>query len=109
MDMVGGFGHTELPRSLSRVHLLLCVELLQHLMVCVDVHFDTYLPVSRLPETVHDKEQFFVMDWPVALCGGEGFCILRNWMKVFASVDEVVLGQDTSNCLIVRVDVHDCH
>ena len=34
--------------------------------------------------------------------------MVLNWMKLFASVDDVVLRQDTSNCLIARISFHDC-
>ena len=48
------------------------------------------------------------MDWQVALCRGEGFCVVVNWMKLLASVDDMVLRQNTSNCLIARISSHDC-
>ena len=77
-------------------------------MVCVDVHLNTYLPVPPFPEAVHNHEQFLIMDWPVAFCRGEGFRIVLNWMKLLASVDDVVLRQDTSNCLIASIRFYDC-
>ena len=40
--VVDKFGHAEVPRSLLRVQYLLCVEVLQPLMVCVDVHLNIY-------------------------------------------------------------------
>ena len=90
MDVVDEFGHAEVPRTLSRVQLVLCVVVLQPLMVCVGVHLTTYYPVLPFPETVCNDEQFLIMDRPVALCGGQGFCVVLNWMKLFASVDDVV-------------------
>ena len=48
------------------------------------------------------------MDWPVALCGGEGFCVALHWMKLLAFVDDMVLRQDTSNSLIAGISFHDC-
>ena len=48
------------------------------------------------------------MDWPVALCRGEGFCVVLNWMKLLASVHDMVLRQDASNCLIASLSFHDC-
>ena len=41
------------------------------------------------------------------LRGGAGFCVVRNWMKLLAYVDNVVLRQDTSNCLIASISFHD--
>ena len=52
---------------------------------------DAYLPVSTLLEIVHSGEQFFILDWPVALCGGEGLSVVYDWMKLFASIDDMVL------------------
>ena len=46
------------------------------------------------------------MDWPVALCVEEGFCMVLNWMKLLASIDDMVLRQDTSNCLIASFGFH---
>ena len=46
---------------------------------------------------------------PVALCRGEGFCTVLNWMKLVASIDDMVLRQDTSDCLIASISFHDCH
>ena len=108
MDVVDQFGHAQVPRCLSRIQLLRCVEVLQLLMVCVDAHLNTNWPVPPFPEAFHNREQFFIMDWPVALCRGEGFRIVLNWMKLLASVDDVVLRQDTSNCLIASISFHDC-
>ena len=34
--------------------------------------------------------------------------MVLHWMMLFASVDNVVLRQDTSNCLIARVGFYDC-
>ena len=48
------------------------------------------------------------MDWPVALNGGEGFCMVLHWMKLLASVDNMVLRQDTSNCLIASISLYNC-
>ena len=42
MDMVDEFGDTEVPKSISQVQLLLGVEVLQPLIVCVDIHLNTY-------------------------------------------------------------------
>ena len=106
--MVDEFGHVEVPRSLSRVQLLFCVEVLQPLMVCIDVHLNTYQPVPPFPEAVYNSEQFFIMDWPVVLCRGEGFCMVLNWMELLAFVDDMVLRQNTSNCLIAGISFHDC-
>ena len=106
--MVDAFGHAEVPRSLSRVQLLLCIEVLQPLLVCVDVHPNVYYPVPPFPEAVYHSKEFFIMDWLGALCGGEGFCMVLNWMKLFASLDDVILRQDTINCLIASISFHDC-
>ena len=48
------------------------------------------------------------MYWPVAFCGREGFCMILAWMEVFASVADVVLREDTSNCLIASMGFYDC-
>ena len=77
-------------------------------MVCVDVHLNIYEPVPLFPEAGNNSEQFFIMDWPVALCKGEGFCVVVNWMKLLASADYVLLKQDTSNCLLARINFHNC-
>ena len=106
--MVDEFGHAEVLRSLLRVQLVLCVAALQPLILCVDVHLNTYQPVPAFPEAVHNSEQFFIMDWPVPLCGKEGFCVVLNWMKLLRFVDELVLRQDTSNCLIANIGFHNC-
>ena len=106
MDVVDEFGHTEVPRRLSQVQLLLGVEVLQPLIVSIDVHFNTYQTVSPLPEAVHNSEQFFIVDWSVALCGREGFCVVLTWMKLLASVDNVVLRQDTNNSLIASISFY---
>ena len=34
--------------------------------------------------------------------------MVLNWMKLFASVADMVLGQDTSNCLLASIGFHDC-
>ena len=108
MDTVGEFRYAEVPRSVSRVQFLLCVEVWQPLIVCIDLHLDTYYPVPPFPEGGHNREQFLIMDWPVALDGGEGFCMVLNWMKLLASVDDIVLRQDTSYCLIANISFYDC-
>ena len=108
MDMVDKFGHAEVPQSLSRIQLLICVEVLQPLMVYIDVHLNTYYLVPPFPEAGHNSEQFFIMDWPVAFRGGEGFCVVLKRMKLLTSVDDMVLRQDTSNCLIASISFHDC-
>ena len=41
MDVVDEFGHAEVPQYLSGVQLLLCIEVLQPLMVCKDVHLNS--------------------------------------------------------------------
>ena len=77
-------------------------------MVCVDAHLNACEPVPPFPEGVHNREQFFIVDWPVALCRGEGFCVVLNWMKRLASIDDMVLRQDASNILIASISLHDC-
>ena len=42
MDMVDEFRHAEVLGRLSQVQLLPYVEVLQALMVCIDVYFNTY-------------------------------------------------------------------
>ena len=73
IDVVDEFVGVKVLRSLSGVQLLLCVEVLQPLMVCVDVDYNTYEPISLFPETIYTCKQFFVMDWPVPLCSEHGF------------------------------------
>ena len=34
--------------------------------------------------------------------------MVLNWMNLLASVDNVVLRQDTRNCLITSISFHDC-
>ena len=34
--------------------------------------------------------------------------MVRNWMKLLASVDDMVLRQDTSDCLIASISFHNC-
>ena len=63
---------------------------------------------TLLLQGVNNSEQFFIMDWPVALYNGKGFCMVVNWIKLFTSVDNVVLRQDTSNCLIASISFHKC-
>ena len=48
------------------------------------------------------------MDWPMALYDGECFGVVLDWMKLFASVGNVVLGWDASNCLIASIGFHNC-
>ena len=48
------------------------------------------------------------MNWPVALSGGEGFCVVPILIKMLVSIDGMVLRQGTSNCLIASIIVHDC-
>ena len=48
------------------------------------------------------------MDWLLAFCATEGFCMVRNWMQVLVYVEDVVLREDTSNCLIACISFHDC-
>ena len=43
------------------------------------------------------------MDRLVALYGREGVCMVLNWIELFTSVDEVILRQDTGNCLIASI------
>ena len=47
------------------------------------------------------------MDWLVAMCGREGFCMLLNWVKLLGSIDNEMWRQDTSNCLITSINLHD--
>ena len=42
VDMVDICGHAEVQQNLSGVQLLLCIEVWQSLMACVDVHLNTY-------------------------------------------------------------------
>ena len=42
MDVVHEFGYAKVSRGLSLVQLLLDVEVLQPLMVCVEIHLNTY-------------------------------------------------------------------
>ena len=42
VDMVDKFRHAEVPQSLSRIQLLLFIEVLQLLVVSVEVHLNTY-------------------------------------------------------------------
>ena len=53
-------------------------------------------------------EQFFVIDWPLAVRSGDGFCMVRQWMKLLASVDDMVLRQYTSNSLVASITIHKC-
>ena len=48
------------------------------------------------------------MDWPVTLCSGEVCCVVRNWVKLLACVDDIVLRQDASSCLVVGISFHNC-
>ena len=108
MDVVDKFRYVEVPCSLSRVQLLLRIEVLQTLIVCMNVHLDIYLLVSLFLERVHDSEKFFVMDWLVALCNEEGFCVVLDWIKLLPSADDMVLKQDTSKSLNTRISFDDC-
>ena len=59
-------------------------------------------------KTVHNAEQFFVRDLPVALYSSEGFCIVLNWMQLLAFVNHIVFRQCTSNCLMASISLYDC-
>ena len=106
--MADEFAHAEVPRSLPRVQLLLCVEVLKPYMVSIDFHLNIYYPVSLFPEAVHNMKEFFIMDWRVELCGGEGIFMVLYRTKVFAPVNDMVLRQDTSNSLIASIGFQDC-
>ena len=108
IHVVYKFEYAEVTRILQRVQLLLCIEGLQPLIVCADVHLNAYQLVPLLPEVVHNREQFFIIDWPVALFGREGFWMVLKWGKMFSSVDDMVLRQDTSNCLRTSISFYDC-
>ena len=92
---------------MAGVHLLLSIEVLQTLMVCVDVHFNSYWPIPPFPEAINCGEEFFVMNRPIALCCGECICVVRDGVKLLCSVDNVVLRQDTCNSLITGISFHD--
>ena len=77
-------------------------------MVYVDIHLYTYWPVSALLEAVHNRLQFFIVDWPVVLCGGDSLCMGPDYIDLFAYVDDMVLRKDTSNCLIATIGFHNC-
>ena len=66
------------------------VEVLQHLIVGIDVHFNIYYPVSLLLEAVYNRKNFLIMDWPVVLHPIESFCVILNWMKLLAFIDNMV-------------------
>ena len=106
MNVLDEFVYAEVRRNLSKVQLLLAVELLLPLMVCTDIHLNICLPVSSFPETVHNSEEFCVMDWPVALPSGDSFCIIHNLMKLVAFVDDVVLRQNVRKSLLASISFH---
>ena len=106
MDVVAEFGHVEVPRHFTRVQHLLAVEVLQTLIGCVDVHCNSYSPISLFPEAINDGKKCFVMNRPIALCCGEGFCVVLDGVKLLCSVDNVVLRQDTGNSLIAGISLH---
>ena len=43
------------------------------------------------------------MNWPIALCCGEGFYVVLNGVKLLCSVDTMVLRQDTCKSLIAGI------
>ena len=90
MHVVAEFGHVEVPRHLSGVQLLLAVVVLQTLMVCVDVHFNSYYAISAFPEAINNGKEFFVMHRAIASCCGEGFCVVLDRVKLLCSVHNVV-------------------
>ena len=92
---------------MSGVEFLLSVEVLQTLMLCVDVHFNSYYPICTFPEALNYGAEFFVMNRPVALCCGEGFCVVLDGVKLLCSVDNVLLRQDTCNSLLAGISFHD--
>ena len=47
---------------MAGVQLLLSIEVLQTLLVCVDVHFNSYKPISPFPEAINYGEEFFIMN-----------------------------------------------
>ena len=100
MDLADEFGHAEVSSSLLQVYPLLGVAILQPFMVCINIRLNTYYLVSHPPERVHNSEPFFIMDWQLAFSGGEGFYVVLNWIKLLASVNNMILRQDTSNWLI---------
>jgi len=53
-----------------------------------------------LPETIRNCIRFFAMHWASTLSSREGFYMIIDTMKLLASVDNMVLIQDTSTSLI---------
>ena len=107
MNVIDEFEHVEVVQSMLRVLLLLSVAVLQPLIACIDVHLNIYQPVPPLQEVVHNREQFFVIDWPIVLYGLLGFCMVIHWIKLLAFVDNIVLGQDASYCQIACINNYD--
>ena len=106
MDVVAEFGHVEIPRRWSGVQLLLVVAVMQTLMVCVDIHFNSYKAISPFSEAINYGEESFVMDRAIALCCGQGLCVVLDRVKLLCSVDNVVLRQDTCNGLLAGISFH---
>ena len=92
---------------MSQVPLLLIVAVLQPLMVDAYVHLNTDQPISLFLKTVNNCKQFLIVDSPVALYAREGFCVVFNCIELLASVDDLVLRQDTSNYFIAGISFHD--
>ena len=75
-------------------------------MLCVDVYFNTNQPFSPLAEVVYYSKEFLMMDCLLSLCNGEGFCMILDWIKLFASIDDIVLRQDANNCWITSIGIY---
>ena len=43
------------------------------------------------------------MNEPIALCSGDRFCVVLDWVKLLCAVDKVVLRQDACNSLIAGI------
>ena len=46
------------------------------------------------------------MDWPIALCCGDSFCVVLDGVELLNSVDDVVLRQDACDCMVAGIGFH---
>ena len=75
-------------------------------MVCVDVHFNSYKPISAFPEAINYGKEFFIINRQIAMCCGEGFCMILDGVKLLCYVDNVVLRQDAWYCFLTGIGFH---
>ena len=86
---------------------MLGIEMLVTLMVFVDLHFNTHLPVSPFPQARHNGKGSFVMDRPIAGYCRKNLSLLHNGVELLCIMSDMVLRQDRCDRLVMCIVSHD--